>query len=122
VLTRSSRTDLHAEIGHQPHVNVLTGSLQGRLYASAGATVTAGSSSARIGLGATQTLPTDAPDSAQSLTADLVLGQGIFDWLSAELGGQMTWQSLGGQSLLERSDSLWFVFAGARAELPSIRF
>jgi len=119
---RTWQVELRSEVGHRPDVNVLTGSLQGQLYATAGATASAGSTSVHAGLGAAQTLPPQEPDSALSLTADLVLEQGLFSWLSAELGAQITWQSLGRGSVLEQSDALWLLFAGARAELPSVRF
>jgi len=119
---RAVHVYLRSDLGYQPHINVLTGSFQHRLFASAGATTIAGSSSATFTLGAAQTFPLDEPDTAQSLTADLVLEQALLDWLSAELGGQMVWQSLGGDGLFATSESRWLLFAGARAELPSVRF
>ena len=119
---RAMQVHLRSELGHQPRLNVLTGALQGQLYASAEAELAAGDTSLALTLGAAQTLPRDAPDAAQSLTADLVLEQALLDWLSAELGGQLTWQSLGDSNVLAASDSRWLLFAGARAELPSVRF
>ena len=101
---------------------MLTGTLQGQLYASAEAELAAGDTSLALTLAAAQTLPRDAPDAVQSLTADLVLEQALLDWLSAELGGQLTWQSLGDSNVFAASDSRWLLFAGARAELPSVRF
>lgn len=121
LLSRSGQLRLQAEVGHQPHINVLTGSLQSRLYASADATGSAGDTSIRLALGAAQTLPLDEPDTARSLTADLVLEQALLDWLSAELGGQLAWQRLG-QDELAVGDTFWMVFAGARAQVPSVRF
>jgi len=119
---RAVQVHLRSDLGYQPHVNVLTGSFDHRLFASAGATTVAGSTSIALTLGATQTFPLDAPDTAQSLSADLVLEQALLDWLSAELGAQMVWQSLGSDSPLAFSDSRWLLFAGARGELPSVRF
>lgn len=122
LLLRDVQVRLTSEVGYEPHINVLTGTLQRRLYASAGATTIAGDSRVRLAFGASQTLPLEQLDTAQSVSADLALEQGIFDGLSAEVGGQLLWQSLGSGTALSAGDSLWMVFAGARAELPSTRF
>ena len=113
---------VRGDLGYQPHLNVLSGALQHQLFATAGATMLAGDASVAFTLGAAQTLPRDEPDAAQSLTADLVLEQALLDWLSAELGGQLAWQSLGSDVVLGSSDARWLLFAGARGELPSVRF
>ncbi len=121
-LARSLQVRVRGELGYQPYINELTGTLQRRVYASADATTSSGGTSVRVALGAAQTFPLDRPDTAQSLSADLVLEQALLDWLSAELGGQLTWQTLGSDNPLALNDTLWMIFAGARGELPTVRF
>ncbi len=118
------RVQVHLEssAGYSPHVNVLSGTLQRRLFASAGASATVNRSSIRVELGATQTFPNDAPDAAQSITADLVLERALVDWLVAELGGQIIWQSLGGGSALTSAGSRSMLYAGLRGQVPPVRF
>ena len=122
LLARAMQIRLQAELGYQPHVNAITGTLQRRLYGSAEASATAGDTSGRLVLGAAQTFPLEQPDTSQSISADLVVEQALLDWLSAEVGGQLVFQTFGRADLLAASDSLWLVFAGARGELPSVRF
>jgi hypothetical protein len=122
LLLRAMQVRLRGDLGFQPHVNTLTGSLQRRFFATASATTVAGHTSVGLTLGAAQTFPRDEPDAAQALTADLLLEQGLLDWLSAELGGQLAWQRLGGGATPAFSDTSWLLFAGARGELPSVRF
>jgi hypothetical protein len=121
-LARTMQVRLRGELGYQPYINALTGTLQRRVYASADATTSAGDTSVRLTLGVAQTLPLDQPDTARSISADLVLEQALLDWLSAEVGGQLVWQSLSGESAIALNDSLWMLFAGARGELPTVRF
>lgn len=121
-LARSFQVRVRGELGYQPYINALTGTLQRRVYASTDATTSSGNTSVRLALGAAQTFPLVQPDTAQSLSADLVLEQRLLDWLITELGGQLTFQSLGGDSSLALNDPLWMLFAGARGELPTVRF
>lgn len=121
-LARSMQVRLRSELGYQPYINTLTGTLQRRVYASADATASSGGTSVRLAAGAAQTFPLDRPDTAQSINVDLVLEQALLDWLIAELGGQLTWQTLGSESALALNDSLWMLFAGMRAEAPTVRF
>lgn len=122
LFARAATVHVRCDLGYEPHLNVLTGGLQRRLFASAGTTTEAGDTTAQFTLGAAQTLPLDEPDAARSLSADLLIEQALLDWLSAQLAGQLVWQRLGGDGPLASSDSLWLVFAGARGELPSVRF
>jgi hypothetical protein len=121
LLLRAVQVRLGSEVGYEPYVHVLTGPLQRRLYASADMTATAGDTRARLALGAAQTFPLERPDTARSISADLALEQALLEWLSAEVGGQLVWQTLGDRAL-DASDPLWMVFAGAQARLPSARF
>ncbi len=122
LLLRAMQMRLRSELGYRPHLNVLTGTLQRRLFASAEASMTKGDTGARLALGATQTFPSDAPDSAQAISLDLGLEQVVLDELSAELGGQIVWQGLGDRSAFASGSSRWLLYAGVRGELPVARF
>lgn len=117
------RVQVHLELstGYRPHVNVLSGTLQERLFASAEATAELGEASVRFGLGGTQTYPRDALDASQSVSADLVLERALLDWLVGELGGQIVWQRYG-PGTLGAAGSRAMVYAGLRGQVPAVRF
>jgi hypothetical protein len=115
--TDGVRMRLRGDLGYQPDVNVLSGSLQNRLYASAQAGVLLARSNAYLTLAAAKTFPHDAPDASDVISADLTYERTLLDWLHGQLGGELAWQQFGDAAV----DSRWMVYAGLQVRLPSTR-
>jgi hypothetical protein len=120
---RIERVELQLDLstGYSPHVNVLSGTLQDRLFATARVTGTTGEASVSLSLSGTQTYPRDALDAAESISADLAIERALLDWLIAELGGQIVWQRIG-PSDVAMGGSRAMVYAGLRGQAPHVRF
>jgi hypothetical protein len=119
--TRDVGTRLVWVVGYGPDVNVI-GVLQHRLYATSEATLTHDRLSLGLLLAAAQTLPADAPDAAYVASASLALRYALLEWLSAELGGQVTRQRALRASAVESPWAVWMLYAGLIAHAPEVRF
>ena len=108
-------------LDYAPYVDVLAGTLQSRLATSAQVALTVDRSSVRSSIGAAQTFPVDDPDATTLLSADLMFEQELLDWLIAQLGGQIVWQSSDGNPLALEG-SRWLVYAGLEGRVPEVRF
>jgi hypothetical protein len=109
-------------VGYRPDINVLSGTLQSRLFTSAQIGLTVERSSLRLELGAAQTFPRDAPDATEVVSADLIFEQELVEWLFLQLGGQITRQRFGSDSALASVGSRWLLYAGLEARVPQVRF
>jgi hypothetical protein len=122
VLLRDVQARFQWNVGYGPDVNVLAGTLQSRLFASAQASVTIARSSLALNLGAAQSLPRDAPDATELISADLAFEHELADWLSFQLGGQITRQSFASATALSSAGSLWLLYAGFSGRVPEQHF
>lgn len=122
LLLRHLQARFQWNIGYGPDVNVLAGTLQSRLFASAQASVSIERSSLALNLGAAQSFPRDAPDATELLSADLAFEQELADWISLQLGGQITHQSFASATALSSAGSLWLLYAGLEGRVPERHF
>jgi hypothetical protein len=116
------RTRLQWEMGYRPDVDVITGTLQSRVFTTARAGVLIDRSSVQLVLGAAQTIPRDAPDATELISADLAFEQRLLDWLALQLGGQIMRQRLSSPSALAAAGTRWLLYGGLEAETPEMRF
>jgi hypothetical protein len=121
-LARAARMRLQLDVGYRPDVDVVTGALQSRVFTTAQAGVLVDGSSVLLVLGAAQTIPRDAPDATELISADLVFEQELLEWLDLQLGGQILRQRLSSASTLAASGTRWLLYAGLEAETPVMRF
>jgi hypothetical protein len=121
LLARGLEARFQWNVGFQPHVDALAGTLQSRVDTSVQAGVTADRSSVRLELGAAQTLPPDAPDASTLLSADLVCEQRLLDWLALQLGGQILRQRARRAGPLAAAGSRWLLYAGLEGRVPEVR-
>lgn len=123
LLLHAARARLQWDIGYRPDVDALAGTLQSRLFTTAQAGLIIDRSTVRLVLGAAQTIPRDAPDATQVLSADLVFEHRLRDWLDLQLGGQLLRQELGSSTTVPApSGSRWLLYAGLEARAPEVLF
>jgi hypothetical protein len=120
MLLHDVQVRLQAGLGYAPEVNVLLGRLQNRLQATSLVTVATTRTAVSLILGAAQTIPTGAPDAATLASAALTFDHEIVRWLSAEMGGQVARQALGGA--IGSARPTWLLYAGLVARAPEQRF
>jgi hypothetical protein len=122
LLLHAMQANFRWSVGHNPQVNVLAGTLQSRVFTSAQADLTVDGTSLIVQVGAAQTLPRDAPDATELISADLAFEQGLLDWLSLQLGAQLLRQRLASESLLAASGTQWLLYGGLAARAPEVHF
>jgi transposase-like protein len=122
LLLRHAQARVQWNVGYAPDINVLSGTLQSRLFASAQASLTIARSSLALNLGAARSYPRDAPDASELLSADLAFEHELLDWLSVQLGGQITRQSFASNDALSSAGSLWLLYAGLSGRVPEQHF
>jgi hypothetical protein len=121
-LSPGARTRLQWDLGYRPDVDVITGVLQSRVFTTARAGVVIDRNSILLVLGAAQTIPRDAPDATELLSADLVYEHALLDWLALQLGGQIMHQTLSSPSARAAAGTRWLLYAGLEGEAPEMRF
>jgi hypothetical protein len=123
---REVNTSLRASVSYLPLVDAVSGQIQNRLVAAGSASVTKGDVRAGVGVGASQVVPTDAPDAATTLSANTYVGWQFSSWLGASLGAQITRQTFASTdpTMMMRLPSgvSWGVYAGLYTVSPTWRF
>jgi hypothetical protein len=117
---------LRASVTYTPLVDVVSGRIQNRLVATGTASVVKGDLRAGVSVNASQSVPTDVPDAATTLSANSFVGLQLTSWLGATMGGQVTRQlfaSSDSATLMRLpSGTAWGVYCGLYGVSPAWRF